>query len=135
MSEIESTTTESREAETPTRWDRWWRIPSVARGPVVLAIGMVVLVAITGYWRIENVEADSDAAACKLQREFRTFMTGYLDGQVGVPIEEAEGFDELPVEAQTLALEFAPILDAGRAEDEMAAAEYRSLFPIPVCPD
>lgn len=101
-------------------------------GMAILAIFVGLAIRQQGEDRRE-LAAGIRVAACETANEFRSFMGDYLDSQVGVPIEEVDGFDELPVELQQSVVALAPVLDANRASDAAYAVKYRAKFPIVDC--
>ena len=63
----------------------------------------------------------------------RPIRSLYLESQIGTPVEEIAGFDQLSPEARAFAIQLAPVIEANRQEDEAAYAEYVMNFPIPNC--
>jgi hypothetical protein len=125
----------ARDDERLTWWTKW-RVPAA---PVILGMAILTAAIVLGFWQISDSRHDAAIAierqACVTQAEFRGFFTAYLQSQVGTPVEDVPGFDQLSPEAKEFALSLAPVLDASRERDEQALAEYLLRFPIPDCSD
>ncbi len=119
--------------EPTTRWRSLWSRPSVPLGPVLVAILIVVVGFIGGFLRLEDIREDAARAACESSNEFRMFFGSYLTSQIGVPISEAPGFEQLTPEQQQFASSFAPIFDAGSEARAAYAAQYQLDFPVRDC--
>jgi hypothetical protein len=118
----------------------WWIRWTVPVPVVVLAILIVTVFSVLAYVRQEQIldqqEADriaAEVAVCRSSNEFRSFMGSYLSDQVGVPVEQVSGFEELDPETQALIRAFTPLLVADRQEDLDYAAQYIADFPIRDC--
>lgn len=100
---------------------------------VLVLAGFVLL----GFKQLRDDRADAAhkiaVASCESTNEFRSFMSSYLESQIGVPIDQAPGFDQLTPEQKTALTNLGPIFDAGRANREAYAARYRQEFPILDC--
>jgi hypothetical protein len=114
-------------------WRTMWSLPRVPVGPVLVGVLIVGGGGALGYQRLDAVRHESAVDACENSNEFRSFMTGYLDSQVGVPIDQAPGFDQLEPGVKQLVLSLVPVLDAGRANRAEKAAQYKMDFPIKDC--
>lgn len=86
-----------------------------------------------GFYLVVETRETAAEAACANQREFRAFMTDYLADQIGQPISDVQGFEELAPELQAVVLQLEPVLKAEREADQQALAEYIATFPIPNC--
>lgn len=133
VSEIEPGDEESEE-ETET-WLNKWRVPAV---PVLVGMLLLTLGMAYGFaqivWTRDDAADALRAATCEQQQEFRGFFTSYLASQIGTPVDEIPGFDQLSPEARQLAISLAPVVEAGRERDQAALTEYMLQFPIPTCP-
>lgn len=131
--ENEIETNEALSADRPSWWNKW-KVPAA---PLILGMTILTGAVAYGYALIEWNREDNAAAltyqACLAQREFRGFFTSYLESQVGTEITEIPGFDQLSPEARELALQLAPVVEAGREQDQAYLAEFVVTFPIPVC--
>ena len=125
------------ETESPLERERWWRRWTVPAIPVM--IGMLLLtvgVCLALLLQRQDREATALAistASCHQQAEFRSFFAEYLESQIGTPVEDIPGFDQLSPEARAFAVQLAPVIEANRERDEAAYAEYVMNFPIPNC--
>ena len=115
--------------------ESWWTKWKVPAAPMILGMVILALAVAWGFAQIQWSRDDASAALCEQQQEFRGFFTSYLASQIGTPVENIPGFDQLSPEARQLALSLAPVVEAGRERDEEALADYIRQFPIPVCPD
>lgn len=121
---------ESRLARLMTRWT----VPAI---PVLVGMIILTLGVAFAFWqqkqdRLATAEAIG-LASCQTQREFRAFFTDYLESQIGTPIDQIPGFDQLTPEAREFALQLEPVIEAERQEDQQALATYIVQFPIPNC--
>lgn len=118
-----------------------WNVPAL---PLVLGIVIAVIFNAGAYWRQNQIidqqtddrlaAASATAlAACESSNEFRRFMASYLNDQVGGPVQSAEGFDELPIDLQSVLEALTPLLEAGRENDAEYAAKFEREFPIRNC--
>jgi hypothetical protein len=111
----------------------WWTKGRVPAAPVILGIAIVALAFAYAFWQQSVDRHEARQANCEVQAEFRSFFTDYLADQIGTPMENIGGFDELSPEAKAFALQLAPIIERERQEDKRALAEYIAKFPIPTC--
>lgn len=111
----------------------WWTKGRVPAAPVMLAIAIVAAAFGYAFWQQSVDRHEARVANCEVQAEFRTFFTDYLADQIGTPVEQIGGFDQLSPPARDFALQLAPIVEADRLEDKAALAEYIAKFPIPTC--
>lgn len=114
-------------------WNRW-----VVPWWIVAAV--IVIVAGTIAYALHRQTVDRQEAiyntaysTCSTANEFRSFMADYLDSQVGVPVDQAPGYDSLSADAKALLEKVAPIIDAGRERRSEFAADYHARFPVQDC--
>jgi hypothetical protein len=129
VNETDEILEETFEEDTLTWWTKW-RVPAA---PVILAIALVVGTIVYVLFQQNWDRAAAARAACENQAEFRSFFAGYLQDQIGTPIEDIPGFDQLSPEARAFAIQLAPVVEAEREQDQKALAEYIANFPIPNC--
>lgn len=109
----------------------------------VVAVMPLVVVASVWYTNERTSDAVQDAtaksllqvqrASCENSNEFRSFMSGYLRSEIGMPISDITGFDQLEPPVRDLVLSLAPVLDAGRANRVTKSITYDNDFPIMDC--
>jgi hypothetical protein len=134
MVAMTETEIDPRITDDPETWLTRWKVPAV---PVLVGMILLTLGVFFGFLQLRwDREANASAlanATCRQQREFRGFFADYLESQIGTPIEDIPGFDQLSPEAREFAIQLAPVVEAGRQKDAAAYAEYILKFPIPNC--
>jgi hypothetical protein len=115
----------------------WWTRWTVPAPIAVIALAILTVFVVLAFHQLaEDRHAAAEAIAkesCEQANEFRGFMSEYLTNQIGEPLDDIEGFAELPVDQQEFLRQLAPVLEASQASDAAYAAEYKATFPIRQC--